>query len=75
MLQRRGEIRSHGLHCCESLDTPLGKLRAKAYAAPGMFREGAYHYVRSEGFCLHEWSLDEGDDLHDIAFGQARKSG
>lgn len=38
--------------------SPLGVLRAKAYATPGMKRDGAYRYVSTADFALHEWALD-----------------
>lgn len=47
----------------DSHDSPLGELRAKAYAIPGMKRDGAYRHVRSEGFALHEWALEADQDL------------
>lgn len=47
-------------------ESPLGKLRRTAYALPGMKREGANRYVRTEGFCLHEWALDPEQDRDDL---------
>lgn len=47
-------------------DSPLGRLRAGAYAIPGMVRDGAYRYVRSDGFAMHEWALDPDQDRDDI---------
>lgn len=49
-----------------SHDTPLGELRAKAYAMPGMERDGAYRCVRTDGFALHEWALEPDDDRDDM---------
>lgn len=43
-------------------NSPLGQLREKAYRLPGMKRDGAYRYVASEDFALHEWALDPEDD-------------
>lgn len=39
-------------------DSPLGKLRQKAYDLPGMEVDGAYRHVRAEGFAMHEWALE-----------------
>jgi phage terminase large subunit-like protein len=47
--------------------TPLGTLRAAAYALPGLVREGAHRYVASGRFAFHEWALDPSDDVHDLA--------
>lgn len=44
----------------------LGQLRTKAYAAPGMVREGAYRYVKTDDFALHEWALDPEDDRENL---------
>jgi phage terminase large subunit-like protein len=46
--------------------SPLGMLRAKAYALPGMVRDGAYRYVRTPDFSMHEWALEETDDREDM---------
>src|SRR5262249_33111545 len=49
-----------------TLDSPLGKLRAKAHAFPAFRRDHAeaYNLSRSEDgtFVLHEWALGEKDD-------------
>lgn len=50
----------------DSLETPLGVMRRNAYALPGMIREGAYRFVRTDGFALHEWALDEDADVDDM---------
>jgi phage terminase large subunit-like protein len=42
--------------------SPLGKLRSEAYAQPGLKRDGAYRYVRTDDFAMHEWALDADDD-------------
>lgn len=47
-------------------DSPLGHLRARAHAMPGLTRDGAYRTVRSDGFAMHEWALDAGDDRDDL---------
>lgn len=44
----------------------LGVLRAKAYAAPGMKRDGAYRYAQTADFALHEWALDPDDNRDDL---------
>ncbi len=50
----------------DSLDTPLGRLRKRAYAAPGMVRTGAHRYVRTDAFAMHEWALDDDQDRADL---------
>lgn len=50
----------------DSEDTPLGKLRARAYELPGMVREGARRYLRSGDFSFTEYALDEDADVHDL---------
>jgi phage terminase large subunit-like protein len=47
--------------------SPLGKLRENAYAQPGLKRDGAYRYARTDDFAMHEWALDAEDDLDDLA--------
>jgi phage terminase large subunit-like protein len=47
-------------------NSPLGVLRQKAYQASGMKRDGAYRYVRTRDFCLHEWALDPEDNRDDL---------
>jgi hypothetical protein len=50
-------------------DSPLGRMRAKAYAEGKMKRKGKYRYAinRAGGFAIHEWSLDPAkDDLTSI---------
>lgn len=48
--------------------SPLGLLRAKAYAMPSFKREGVYNYaVSGDGaFEFHEWCLADSDDLSDM---------
>jgi phage terminase large subunit-like protein len=48
--------------------TPLGMMRSSARRLPIQRRKGAYRYSRSEdgAFALHEWSLDQEDDLDDM---------
>lgn len=50
-------------------DSPLGRVRRAAYALPTLDRDGAYRYCRSANgeFVLHEWALDPGADLEDMA--------
>lgn len=49
-------------------DSPLGGLRKKAQVLPSFKRKGAYSTARTKdgSFVLHEWSLTEDDDLHDL---------
>ena len=46
--------------------SPLGELRARAHAQPGMVRDGAYRYVKTPGFVMHEWALDPDQDRDDL---------
>lgn len=46
-------------------DSPLGRLRRSAYALP-VKRTGAYRYAASDSFALHEWALEDTDDLDDL---------
>lgn len=50
----------------DSESSPLGELRAAAHGMPGMVRDGAYRYVRSDGFAMHEWALGPADDRDDL---------
>lgn len=47
-------------------DSPLGHLRAKAHALPGVKRTDAYRYARADGFAMHEWALDQDEDRNDL---------
>lgn len=47
-------------------DSPLGRLRADALALPGIKREGAHTYARTDGFAYHEWALADADDRADL---------
>lgn len=47
-------------------NSPLGVLRKAAYEQPGMVRDGAYRYVRTPGFAMHEWALDPEQDRDDL---------
>lgn len=49
--------------------SPLGVMRAAAHKLATLTRVGRYTHVRSEdgSFALHEWALDETDDVDDIA--------
>jgi phage terminase large subunit-like protein len=51
----------------DDIDSPLGLLRQKAYALPGLRRDGPYRCVRSENFVMHEWALDDDQDRDDLA--------
>jgi hypothetical protein len=42
----------------QSLDSPLGELRRKAYALKGLKRTGAHRYVTNGAFSMHEWALE-----------------
>lgn len=48
--------------------SPLGIMRANARLLPAVERRGAYHYHRTadSAFVLHEWALEESDDLADM---------
>lgn len=46
--------------------SPLGVLRSTAYAQPGMVREGAYRYVATPSFVMHEWALEPEDDRSNL---------
>jgi phage terminase large subunit-like protein len=48
-------------------NSPLGQLRQRAHALPGLVRDGAYRYARAQDFALHEWALDADQDLDDLA--------
>jgi phage terminase large subunit-like protein len=50
----------------ESHKTALGRLRRKAHRMRGLKRVGKYTTVRTRSFCLHEWALDDDDDLDDF---------
>jgi phage terminase large subunit-like protein len=47
-------------------NSPLGQLRAAAYALPRMKRAGAYRHVRTDDFALHEWALEPDQDRDDL---------
>jgi len=48
--------------------SPLGQIRLAAFRLPSLRRDGRYTYARAadNSFVLHEWSLDNGDDLADM---------
>lgn len=50
----------------ETVDSPLGELRAKAYALPKMQRKGAHRYVTNGAFSMHEWALEPDQDREDM---------
>jgi phage terminase large subunit-like protein len=47
--------------------SPLGQLRTAAHALPGLVRDGAYRYVRTDDLAFHEWALDHTDDRDDLS--------
>jgi phage terminase large subunit-like protein len=49
-----------------TLESPLGKMRQRAYAMPGMRRDGKYRYVRSGSLAFHELALDPEDDTENL---------
>lgn len=51
----------------DDLKSPLGELREVAHVLPGLTREGAYRYVCTEDFALHEWALDADEDRNNMA--------
>ena len=50
----------------DDLDSPLGKTRSQARAIPGLKREGAYRYARSDSLAFHEYALEPEDDRDDL---------
>lgn len=50
----------------DSEDSPLGRLRQRAYELPGLERDGAYRHVRAADFSMHEWALDPDEDRDDL---------
>jgi phage terminase large subunit-like protein len=48
-------------------NSPLGRLRAEAYALPSFVKNGAHRYATTGSFTFHEWALDADDDVHDLA--------
>jgi hypothetical protein len=47
-------------------DSPLGLLRAKAYALPNIKRTGAHRYVTNGAFSMHEWALEPDQDRENL---------
>jgi phage terminase large subunit-like protein len=49
-------------------DSPLGRMRNRAYELPGLQRDGAYRYVKSPdgAYAMHEWALDADADFDDL---------
>jgi phage terminase large subunit-like protein len=47
-------------------NSPLGRLRAKAYALPGLEYVGAHRHVSTPDFAMHEWALDTEDDRDNL---------
>lgn len=50
----------------DSEDSPLGELRRRAHAIPGLVKGEAKRYVNHDGFCLHEWALDDGAEIDNM---------
>jgi phage terminase large subunit-like protein len=46
-------------------DSPLGSIRRKAYELD-VARDGAYRYVTTGAFSLHEWALEPTDNREDL---------
>lgn len=48
--------------------TPLGRMRVAARDLDVVKRNGAYLYASSTtgSFCLHEWAIEDEDDVHDV---------
>lgn len=66
--KRQGRI----LHCStagSTVHSPLGELRARCLALPGLTRKGMHTYARSASGTLafHEWALKTDDDMHNMA--------
>lgn len=49
-----------------TLDSPLGKMRQRAYDTPGMVRAGKYRYVVAGSLAFHEYALDPEDDTENL---------
>ncbi len=47
-------------------ESPLGQLRKRAYAFPGLTRDGSHRHVRTTDFAMHEWALDPDQDRDDL---------
>lgn len=47
-------------------ESPLGVLRSKAYEQGTVERVGPYRRVESPHFVMHEWAMDDGQDVHDL---------
>jgi phage terminase large subunit-like protein len=65
---KNGECRFLGIStAAHSLDTPLGRLRARALAQPTVSRKGPVLEATGDGLRWVEWSLDEDKDPDDMA--------
>jgi hypothetical protein len=53
-------------------DSPLGLLRAKAYALPNIKRTGAHRYVTNGAFSMHEWALEPDQDRENLPWSRRR---
>lgn len=59
----RGPRRAH-----RPADSGFGeRLRHPRWPDGGIHRDGAHKYVRGDGFAWHEWSLNPGDSINDLA--------
>ncbi len=66
--KRNGQL----LHCTTAGETeksPLGELRKRGLKLPGLKKIGKHSFARNvlKTFAFHQWALDRGDDMHDIA--------
>lgn len=50
----------------ETEDSPLGEIRRKAYELDNMERDGAYRYVTTGAFSMHEWALEPDENREDL---------
>lgn len=68
-LKKRGGQLLHCSTAGETENSPLGELRKRGHKIPGLRRVGMHTYGRTKTntFALHEWSLEESDDPHDMA--------
>lgn len=67
-LKKRGGQLLHCTTAGESENSPLGQLRKRGLALPGLTRNGKHRYARAADgtFAFHEWALDQDDDMHDM---------
>ena len=50
-----------------TFDSPLGQMRQRAHEDPGFTRQGTHNYLRQGARAFHEWCLNPGDDVSDMA--------